>query len=122
MTAAEADGRKVYTITEQGRSFLAAGGPRVAEIDQRLRGWMGPFDRREYRAEIEGIQDDLQGMAQALREAGSRANPERLRRCARSSGGRGKRRRSSWESRIPGPPRTRKLPRGRQHEGKRAHQ
>jgi DNA-binding PadR family transcriptional regulator len=80
VTAAEADGRKVYTITEQGRSFLAAGGPRVAEIDQRLRGWMGPFDRREYRAEIEGIQDDLQGMAQALREAGSRVNPERLRR------------------------------------------
>ena len=80
VTAAEADGRKVYTITEQGRSFLAAGGPRVAEIDQRLRGWMGPFDRREYRAEIEGIQDDLHGMAQALREAGSRADPERLRR------------------------------------------
>jgi DNA-binding PadR family transcriptional regulator len=80
VTAAEADGRKVYTITEQGRSFLAAGSPRVAEIDQRLRGWMGPLDRREYRAEIEGIQDDLRGMAQALREAGRRADPERLQR------------------------------------------
>jgi DNA-binding PadR family transcriptional regulator len=80
VTAAEADGRKVYTITEQGRSFLADGGPRIAEIDQRLRGWMGPFEHKEYRAEIEGVQQDLQAMAQALRVAGSRANPERLRR------------------------------------------
>ena len=75
-----ADGRKVYTITEQGRSFLAAGGARIAEIGERLRGWLGPFERKEYRAEIAGIQQDLDALAQALRIAGSRANPERLRR------------------------------------------
>jgi DNA-binding PadR family transcriptional regulator len=75
VSAAEADGRKVYTITEQGRSFLAAGGARIAEIGERLRDWMGPFERKECRAEIEGIRQDLEVMAQALREAGSRANP-----------------------------------------------
>ena len=80
VTAVEADGRKVYTITEPGRSFLAAGGARIAEISERLRDWIGPFEGKEYRAEIEGIQQDLEAMAQAVREIGSRANPERLRR------------------------------------------
>jgi DNA-binding PadR family transcriptional regulator len=80
VTAVEADGRKVFTITEAGRSFLTEGKVRVTAIGERIRDWMGPFDRREYRVEIEAIEHDLEEMAHTLRKAGGLANPERLRR------------------------------------------
>jgi DNA-binding PadR family transcriptional regulator len=80
VTAAEGDGRKVVTITAEGRRFLGAGGPRIAAIDEHARGWMGPFDHQEYRTEVERIQQDLEAMSQALRVAGRRSTPERLRR------------------------------------------
>ena len=52
VTVAEQDGRKIYTITDEGRRFLAAGEPRVDEIWERMRGWAGPFDQREFREEM----------------------------------------------------------------------
>jgi DNA-binding PadR family transcriptional regulator len=80
VTATETEGRKVYAITEAGRGFLADGKARVAAIDERMRDWMGPFDRREYRAEMEAIGHDLEEMAHILRRAGGSADRERLRR------------------------------------------
>jgi DNA-binding PadR family transcriptional regulator len=80
VTATEADGRKTFTITEAGQQFLAEGQERIAGIRARLRDWMGPLDRQEYRVEIEAIEHDLEEMAYMLRRAGRLATPERLRR------------------------------------------
>jgi DNA-binding PadR family transcriptional regulator len=68
VTVAAADGRRIFTITEEGRTFLADGRARLAEIDERVAAWMGPMDHQEYRAVIEGIRQDLEGMSRALRE------------------------------------------------------
>jgi len=80
ITAAEADGRRVYTISEAGRGFLADNKARVAAIGERMRDWMGPFDRREYRAVVEASEHDLDEMARTLRKAGSLAGQGQLRR------------------------------------------
>ncbi len=80
VTVAEEDGRKVYTITEEGRRFLAAGEPRVDEIWERMRGWAGPFDKREFREEMRRFTDELRDMGRDLRHEARWASPEKLRR------------------------------------------
>ena len=80
VTVAEQEGRKNYTITEEGRRFLAAGEPRVDEIWERMRGWAGPFEKREFRDEMRRFTDELREMGRDLRHEARWASPEKLRR------------------------------------------
>ncbi len=73
VTVSEQDGRKNYTITDEGRRFLAAGGPRVDEIWARMRGWAGPFDRQEFR-------DEMREMTRGLRHQARGLSADKLRR------------------------------------------
>jgi len=80
VSAAEADGRKVYTITEEGRSFLAAAGARIAEIGERMRGWSGAFDQREFREELHALMRELRDLGESVRDEAHDLSPEKLRR------------------------------------------
>jgi len=47
--AAEQDGKKVYTITEEGRSFLKERGETLDKIKGHMRDWWGTGNREEFR-------------------------------------------------------------------------
>ncbi len=79
VTSREQEGRKIYSITDEGRRFLAASQPRVDEIWSRMRGWWGPFDHKEWRDEMHNFMHDMQDMARDLRHEAKRADPEKLR-------------------------------------------
>ena len=80
VTVVEQDGRKTFTITDAGRSFLEAGRGRLAEIEARARERLGPFDHQPYRVEIEGIHQEMDEIVRALRATRRHTTLEQLRR------------------------------------------
>ncbi len=77
VTAEQRDGRKVYTITEAGQTFLAERRERVDEVKGRMRGW---WDRSAARHEMRGIIDELDDLKKLLRSERSRVDPAKLQR------------------------------------------
>ncbi len=61
VTAAERDGKKVYTITEEGRRHLSEQQEFVGHIKERMAGWWG-VDRRE----IHDIVHELRGLGRTV--------------------------------------------------------
>jgi len=80
VTAAEREGRKVYTITEEGRRFLMAQRATVDEIKERMRGWWGPFNHHDLRDEIHDLMHDLRDFGKNLTHDARWADPDKLRR------------------------------------------
>jgi DNA-binding PadR family transcriptional regulator len=80
VTVAEEDGRKIYTITEEGRRHLADGSTRVDRIWERTRGWFGPLDKREYRDEMHNLLRELQEIGRTIRQEARALNSDKLRR------------------------------------------
>lgn len=84
VTVADQEGRKMYTITDEGRRFLAARGPKVEEVWERMSGfWGGPwggFDHREFREEMREFGREMRDMGRDLRQDMRWASPEKLRR------------------------------------------
>ncbi len=80
VTAAEQDGRKMYTITDEGRRFLAARGPKVEEVWERMAGWWSPFDRHEFHGEMRDFAREMRDMGKNLRHDMRWADPDKLRR------------------------------------------
>jgi len=80
VTVAERDGRKVYTITEEGRRFLAAQRERVDEVKERMRGWWSPFDQHEFREELHNLMHELKDMGKDLTRDARWADPDKVRR------------------------------------------
>jgi len=50
--SAEQDGKKVYTITDDGRHFLEERGETMDKIKDHMRGWWGTADREELRETV----------------------------------------------------------------------
>jgi DNA-binding PadR family transcriptional regulator len=80
VTVAEQDGRKTYTITDEGRRFLAARGPRVEEVRERMRSWAPPFDTKEFHQQMHDFAAEMRDMAKDLRHDARWASPDKLRR------------------------------------------
>jgi DNA-binding PadR family transcriptional regulator len=79
VTVEQKEGRKVYTITEEGRRFLAAQEPAVEEARERMRGWWGPwaaFDPRE----VHDLMHELRNMAKDLGREARWMSPDKMRR------------------------------------------
>lgn len=78
VTAREQDGKKVYTLTEAGRAFLAERGPAVDDVWARFGGRWGP----DMRAEIGELKHELRDLGRLFGRGarGSWPDPEKLRR------------------------------------------
>jgi DNA-binding PadR family transcriptional regulator len=63
ITSAEQDGKKVYTITEEGKKFLQERAETINKIKDHMHGWwMGPGHREDFRNmmhEFRGLVRDL---------------------------------------------------------------
>ncbi len=77
VAAAERDGKKVYTITDQGRKFLEERRSVMDEVRGRMNDWWDPGFRHEVRGMMHELRD--LGWLFARRSRG-RMDPDRLRR------------------------------------------
>jgi DNA-binding PadR family transcriptional regulator len=76
VTSVEQAGRKVYTITEEGRRFLAENASLEKEINERLSNWENPENMEEIRT----IMRELARLAEILTWEIRRLSPEKLKR------------------------------------------
>ena len=70
----EQDGKKVYTITEEGRKFLFEREETMDKIKAQMRGWWGFENHQEVRDIMEQMKDLGMTLHHEIREAG----PEKL--------------------------------------------
>lgn len=84
VSAAEQDGRKMYTITDAGRAFLAERKEKVDEVWARMGAWWGgPQMRDEWREFSRDMRDMGRNMRDMFRDArfeARRMSPEKLSR------------------------------------------
>jgi DNA-binding PadR family transcriptional regulator len=75
VTAEQQEGRKVYTLTEAGRQFLAERHAEVKEVRDRMHGW---WDRRSASHEMYETFDDLDDLKKLLRRERRRIDSAKL--------------------------------------------
>ena len=82
VTSAEQDGKRVYTITDAGRTFLSQRRPVVDEIFGRMREAWDPAWSREAQRVMYEMRDELRDLGRSFaHEARTRwPNPEQVRR------------------------------------------
>ena len=82
VSVAEQDARKMYTITEEGRRFLAERRERVNEVWERMGAWWGnppPCEgRRESGREMHDLGEDMRGLFKHLWHEARRVSPEKV--------------------------------------------
>ena len=57
LKAAERDGKKVYTITDEGNNFLAERGETIVKIKGQMRDWWGTGNREEMRKTVQEFRE-----------------------------------------------------------------
>ena len=84
VSVAEQDGRKMYTITDAGRAFLAERKEKVDEVWERMGAWWGgpPMHEewREFGREMRDLGREVREMFRDLRHEARRVSPEKLHR------------------------------------------
>ncbi len=84
VSVAEQDGRKIYTITDAGRAFLAERKEKVDEVWERMGAfWGGPQMRdewREFGRDMRDLGRDMRDMFKDMRFEARRMSPEKLSR------------------------------------------
>jgi len=83
VTAAPQDGKKVYSITEEGQRFLVEQKEVVEGIQHRTNSWWNP----RLRSELRDMKHELQDLSRALSRRGRRfTDPETIRRIREAIG------------------------------------
>jgi DNA-binding PadR family transcriptional regulator len=72
--SAEQDGKKIYTITEEGRKFLAEQTGAIDKIKEQMEDWWN-FEGRQ---DIQDIYEDLRRIGFSIRAEARRMAPEKL--------------------------------------------
>jgi len=75
VTAAQSEGRKIYTISPAGSQFLDEQKSQVADVRERMRGW---WDRRSASEEMHEVLDMLKELRTLLKHRRRRMNPATL--------------------------------------------
>jgi DNA-binding PadR family transcriptional regulator len=60
--ALEQDGKKIYTVTDEGKSFLKERGETIDKIKSHMHGWWG----FEHRGELREVFDEFRGIGQTV--------------------------------------------------------
>ena len=79
VTSSQQDGKRVYTITEEGRAFLKERADTVEDVRARMSEWWGP----KFTPELRDLADEVRQIGQVLFAEGARGgmgNPETVRR------------------------------------------
>jgi DNA-binding PadR family transcriptional regulator len=74
LKSSEQDGKKVYTITDEGRGFLDERKETMDKIKEHMRNWCGVDNRDEFR----DIMREFRDLAQILRTKAHRLDPDKM--------------------------------------------
>jgi DNA-binding PadR family transcriptional regulator len=74
LKSSEQDGKKVYTITDEGRGFLNERKETMDKIKDHMRNWCGADNRDEFR----DIMGEFRDLAQILRTKAHRLHPDKM--------------------------------------------
>jgi DNA-binding PadR family transcriptional regulator len=77
VTAAQSEGRKVYTITPAGRKFLDEQKSHMDDVRARMSGW---WDRKSSTVEVHDMVDRMKDMLKTVKHNRRSMNPEKLRK------------------------------------------
>jgi len=80
VTAAERDGRKVYSITEAGLRFLDEQRETAEGIGERMSQWFGQGSHREWREALRDLRHSLRELHQLVMHEARTADAAKLRR------------------------------------------
>lgn len=78
--ASEQDGKKVYTITEEGRNFLKEREETIQKIKDHMRGWWGSANREEFHEAMHETMHEFQDLAYIFRRKAHKLDPDKLKR------------------------------------------
>jgi DNA-binding PadR family transcriptional regulator len=79
VTAAQAEGRKVYTITPAGSQFLETQKTQVEDVRQRMSGWWDRRSEKEEAREVIDMSKELRSLLKHRRRAISPAKWQQIR-------------------------------------------
>jgi DNA-binding PadR family transcriptional regulator len=68
VSSSEQDGKKVYTITDEGRKFLKEREETMDRIKDHMRGWCGAGNREEFQEIFHGLRGIVHDIAGKARE------------------------------------------------------
>jgi DNA-binding PadR family transcriptional regulator len=74
----EQDGKKVYTITEEGKGFLKERGETMDKIRDNMRNWCGSGNREEFREAMHETMHEFHDLAHVFRRKAHKVNSEKL--------------------------------------------
>jgi DNA-binding PadR family transcriptional regulator len=77
VTSAAQDGKKIYTITDEGRTFIAEKSKESDEIHQHMKDWWGPWTG-EFREEMKDVMSLLGDMARMIGREARQAGQDKL--------------------------------------------
>jgi len=77
VTSLEKDGKRVYTITDEGKKFLIEQEETTNKIKGRMRGWWGAGSR-EYIQDIKDILDDARAIRSQIGRIARRKDPAKI--------------------------------------------
>ena len=77
VTSADVDGKKVYTITDTGKKFLAEQKDVTDRIEKRLRGWWGK-DSRDTFNKLGAMRENVGAIARSVRDLVTRKDNEAI--------------------------------------------
>jgi DNA-binding PadR family transcriptional regulator len=88
VSVAEQDGRKMYTITDEGRRFLAERQEKVSEVWERMGAWCGApgmhrgmsEEWRHFGREMRDLGQEMRDLFKGFRREARWVNPDQLRR------------------------------------------
>ena len=78
VTSSQQDGKKIYTITDEGRRFLAEREKETGEMKSRMEDWWGGW-RREVHEELNEIWHTFGDLGSLIGRTARRAGAEKLR-------------------------------------------
>jgi DNA-binding PadR family transcriptional regulator len=68
VNSSEQDGKKIYTITEEGRKFLKEREETIEKIKEHMRGWCGTGNREEFRESMREAMHEFRNLAHTIRD------------------------------------------------------
>lgn len=76
--SSEQDGKKVYTITEEGNSFLKEREETMAKIRGQMRDWCGIGNQQEFHEAMHDTMHEFHNLAHLFRQKAHKMNPDKV--------------------------------------------
>jgi len=78
--SSEQDGKKVYTISEEGKGFIKEREETMDKIRDHMRDWCGAGNREEFHEAMHDTMHEFHDLAQLIRRKAHKVDPDKLKK------------------------------------------